>query len=56
MLQPLEASPTRISIIMVPAGAIPDRPTRRHVLYRACLYWDGTMLWVADGRNSGLLT
>src|SRR6185437_9278634 len=50
-LQPLEASPIRNSVIRVPPGPIADRPTRRHVLYRGCLYSGGSALWAAGGRN-----
>jgi hypothetical protein len=56
MLQPLEARPIRINVIMVPAGPIADRPTRSHVLYRTSLYWSVNALWAAGGRNSDLLT
>ncbi len=49
-----QPSAIRISVIAAPAGAIADRPTRLHALYRASLYRGGSAFWTAGGRNSEL--
>jgi hypothetical protein len=54
-LQPPALTPIRINVMTAPAGDIPNRPTRPHVLYRASLYWGCNALWTAGGRNSDLL-